>query len=543
MDFWRKRDRNVHWPLIGKKAVDLYELYVTVAEMDRDIGDIDWGYVASILSLTGEDNAADELSSCYNKFVKPFIDNCNIDFESELGLIHDHLSTMISVCCYPDYQTYVSVNDVDCSICLKPSTDEEIFLVCVSCKYGFHGVCLRPQVKYAPHSGWHCSMCICKKMNASWEPYGFDQAPKDYTLKEFGDMAVEFKKQHFGMPSLCVPTNVVEKEYWRLLNTFDHDVKVEYGADIQDEQSRTGFPLIAAKEKEDEPLSPDIDKYAHSKWNLNNIPVTETSVYSHIGSNIPGVTIPWMYIGMCFSTFCWHVEDHWSYSINYLHWGEPKTWYSVPRFAAEDFEVALKTIAPELFKGQPDLLHDLSTTLNPNTLEQHEVPVFRTDQKAGEFVVTFPRAYHAGFNQGFNFAEAVNFAPADWIPIGRQCIDHYASLRHLCVFSHDELMCKLAEKCPNVDKSLAEAALNDLVSCLKLETARRGLIFNSEVKHSRRAMFETIPDDNRLCQACKTTCFLSAVTCTSCETKTMYCIAHFAKMDCPCLEPKYVLLY
>lgn len=211
MDFWRKRDRNVHWPLIGKKAVDLYELYVTVAEMDRDIGDIDWGYVASILSLTGEDNAADELSSCYNKFVKPFIDNCNIDFESELGLIHDHLSTMISVCCYPDYQTYVSVNDVDCSICLKPSTDEEIFLVCVSCKYGFHGVCLRPQVKYAPHSGWHCSMCICKKMNASWEPYGFDQAPKDYTLKEFGDMAVEFKKQHFGMPSLCVPTNVVEK--------------------------------------------------------------------------------------------------------------------------------------------------------------------------------------------------------------------------------------------------------------------------------------------------------------------------------------------
>lgn len=63
-----------------------------------------------------------------------------------------------------------------------------------------------------------------------------------------------------------------------------------------------------------------LQDYARSGWNLNVMPVLEQSLLCHINGDISGMKVPWLYVGMVFSAFCWHIEDHWSYSINYLHW-------------------------------------------------------------------------------------------------------------------------------------------------------------------------------------------------------------------------------
>ncbi|CAF3741537.1 unnamed protein product [Rotaria sordida] len=187
----------------------------------------------------------------------------------------------------------------------------------------------------------------------------------------------------------------------------------------------------------------------------------------------------------------------------------------------------MKSYAPELFSKTPDLLHHLVTTMNPSVLIRDGVPVVRTHQHAGEFVITFSRAYHAGFNQGFNFAEANNFCPADWLSMGRCAIDHYKEMKRYSVFSHDELICKLASECQYLDPAIGDAT--------KFELDYIG------VTDADRACFELMPDDERQCDACKTTGFLSAISCL-CKPNILVCINHGDQL-CSCSPKKYCLWY
>ena len=94
-------------------------------------------------------------------------------------------------------------------------------------------------------------------------------------------------------------------------------------------------------------------------------------------------------------------------SINYHHCGASKTWYGIPGSAASDFEKVVREhvydheiLSCEGENAAFDVLLGKTTIFPPNILLHHQVPVYRAVQKPGEFVVTFPQAYHSGFSHG-----------------------------------------------------------------------------------------------------------------------------------------------
>ncbi|CAN8257194.1 unnamed protein product [Cochlearia groenlandica] len=184
-------------------------------------------------------------------------------------------------------------------------------------------------------------------------------------------------------------------------------------------------------------------KLSNSSWNLQMIARSPGSVTRFMPDDIPGVTSPMVYIGMLFSWFAWHVEDHELHSMNYLHTGSPKTWYAVPGDYAFEFEEVIRKNSYGRNIDQLAALTQLgekTTLVSPEMIVASGIPCCRLVQNPGEFVVTFPRSYHVGFSHGFNCGEAANFGTPQWLNIAKEAAVRRAAMNYLPMLSHQQLM-------------------------------------------------------------------------------------------------------
>ncbi|TKY67763.1 Lysine-specific demethylase JMJ706 [Spatholobus suberectus] len=357
----------------------------------------------------------------------------------------------------------------------------------------------------------------------------FSMRGRNYTYHEFEAHANEAFLSRFhsfgGFSS-----SYLEKEFWREMA---HGKKgtVEYGINIEG----SAFSC-----------DPN-DKLGKSKWNLKNFSRLPQSTLRLVDKEIPGITDPMLYIGMLFSMFAWHVEDLYLYSINYHHSGANKIWYGVPAHAASQFENVVlnhvycnKILSKHGEDGAFELLAHKTTMFPPIILLQNDVAVYKVVQKAGEFVITFPRAYHAGFSNGFNCGEAVNFAIGDWFPLGAAASKRYAHLRMFPIISYEELLC---EEAMQIYKSLKVTGSKNkpkdltayhatVLSFVHLMQFYKETLFKLNTSKESSSSSNTI--GTLICRDCHRDCYVAYMLCEYCDSCPI-CLYHdIASQRCSC---------
>lgn len=87
---------------------------------------------------------------------------------------------------------------------------------------------------------------------------------------------------------------------------------------------------------------------------------------------------------------------------------------------------------------------------------------------------------------------------------------------------------------------IATACYLDMAEMVDTEKKLRKCLLEWGVTKAEREAFELIPDDERQCDVCKTTCFLSAVTCGC--IKSLVCLRHYSEL-CKCPPERHTLKY
>lgn len=277
---------------------------------------------------------------------------------------------------------------------------------------------------------------------------GIELTPADsknaasYNLRQFQQKCERFDESFLGTrkkPTGQDGENFVENEYWEALGNAELAVEVEYGSNIHSaiHGSTNAMP-------EQNSL-----RNVNDQWNLNVAPHMRDGMFQYVDDSAAlQITMPWLHVGMMFSTQSWSVEDMMLWSLDYMHFGSTRTWYSVSPAHYEKFQ---KLVERYIEKGErkigskfvlePDLM------ISPQVLRDEGIDVYICDQRPGEYVLSFPQSYRSHFCHGFNMSESVNLCPLSWLDgPAQECASLYAKHGQLPAFSYERVLLNISKR-------------------------------------------------------------------------------------------------
>uniref|UniRef100_A0A1B0FBV2 ARID domain-containing protein n=1 Tax=Glossina morsitans morsitans TaxID=37546 RepID=A0A1B0FBV2_GLOMM len=320
--------------------------------------------------------------------------------------------------------------------------------------------------------------------------------------------------------------NEVEAEFWRHVAVRDSHVCVHSGS-IDSSGWGFGFPSPGPKGKG--------SNYARHPWNLKVMTNNPGSVLRSLGP-VMGVTVPTLHVGMLFSACCWYRDPHGLSWIEYLHTGASKLWYGIPDDQSANFRAALTSLIPTHCQNKTIWLPCDTVMVPPHMLTDRGVSLCRIEQKPGEFIVVFPRAYTSSLATGYVVSESVYFATSSWLDLAK---DDFRDIHDSCepaMFSLEQLLFALGYD-QRVQPDTLQQMLPMLQEVYEKETAAReqlkaaGVTSTEKVtneksgksKKQQQPPYKSIESE---CDLCRANLYISMVRT---DEGNVYCLQHALK--------------
>lgn len=306
----------------------------------------------------------------------------------------------------------------------------------------------------------------------------------------------------------------VEQEYWKIVEQKLYHVAVHSGK-VDTSTHGSGFPVGKA------------EPFSRHGWNLTVLPNNPGSILRHLGA-VPGVTIPWLNIGMVFSTSCWSRDQNHLPYIDYLHTGADCIWYCIPAEEENKLDKVVHTLLQA--NGTPGLeMLESNIMISPEVLCKEGIKVYRTVQKSGQFVVCLPGAFVSKVCCGYSVSETVHFATTHWTSMGYEAAKEMKRRRIAKPFSMEKLLYQIGTAETKRENGQTLGAICSLLQELRnTELRQRKQLFDaglhSSARYGSHDNNQTVADgkkkprkwlpietSERRCQICQHLCYLSMV--------------------------------